>query len=98
MAKFKKGESGNPTGKPKGTINKRTKAEKEAYETIMDLIEKRMTNGDDVINNLSEARAAELYVNLVNYKKYKLNSNKNLDKVEHSGEVKINVNFKGLDD
>jgi len=96
MAKFKKGESGNPTGKPKGAVNKRTKAEREAFESIMELIEERMINGDDVINSLSPARAAELYTNLLNYKKPKLSSNKNDDSVTHSGEVKINVNWKGL--
>ncbi|MCX2474077.1 DUF5681 domain-containing protein [Pedobacter sp. MC2016-05] len=93
MARFKKGESGNPNGRAKGALNKRTKAEKEAYDTIMNLIEKRMTDGDDVINNLSPARAAELYVNLVNYKKYKLNASKNQNDTTLSGGLNVTVKY-----
>ena len=32
MALFKEGESGNPAGRPKGSLNKSTKAVKEALE------------------------------------------------------------------
>ncbi len=51
--------------------------------TIMKLLEKRMTNDSDVISRLSPARAAELYVNLLNYVKPKLtkNDNKNEDTI-----------------
>lgn len=64
------------SGRKKGTPNKRTVEEREAYEAIMQLIEQRMLDGDDVINNLTPARAAELYVNLVGFKKAKLSSNR----------------------
>ncbi len=93
MAKklYKKGESGNPAGRPKGTQNKVTVAAKEAFLTVMELLEARMTEGDDVISRLSPAKAAELYVNLLNYVKPKLtkNDNNNLN----SGEVTVVVKY-----
>lgn len=89
---IKKGEVRNPKGRPKGVPNKRTTAQREAFETVMELIEKRMTNGDDVINNLSPARAAELYNNLLSYKKPKLSATKNESDIKQ--DVQINVNFK----
>ena len=36
MAKFKKGQSGNPTGKPKGTANKSTAKAREAIAMRVD--------------------------------------------------------------
>lgn len=86
------------SGRKKGTPNKRTVEQKEAFETIMQLLEKRMLDGDDVINALSPARAAELYSTLLNYKKPKLNSNSNTDKVEHSGGMNIIVKYESDDD
>jgi len=96
MAKkvFKKGEPKLPnSGRVKGVPNKKTVAQREAFDTIMELIEKRLINGDDVINNLSVGRAADLYIALVNYKKPKLSANSNTDSIEHSGAVEIKVSF-----
>lgn len=36
--KFKKGESGNPEGRPKGALNKETKSFKEAFDYAFDSI------------------------------------------------------------
>jgi hypothetical protein len=90
---FKKGTSGNPAGKKKGTENKRTKEQREAFELVMELLEARMTVGDSVINQLTPHRAAELYSALLNYKKPKLSSNTNQN--TNDGEITINVKFDG---
>jgi hypothetical protein len=91
---FEKGSPKLPnSGRKKNTPNKKTVEQREAFETIMHLLEKRMTNDMDVINSLTPSRAAEVYTNLLNYKKPKLSSNRNEDSVEHSGEIKININY-----
>lgn len=77
------------SGRKKGTPNKRTVEQREAYEEIMLLLEKRMRDGNDVIDNLSPARAAELYNNLLAYKKPKMTSTKIEGDVQHSGNVSI---------
>nr|WP_315393934.1 hypothetical protein [uncultured Sphingobacterium sp.] len=93
---IKKGEIKNPKGRPKGSENKRTKEQREAFLVVMELLEKRMMQGDDVINNLSPHRASELYTNLLNYVKPKLSSTKNENTNEIKGDVKINISFGNL--
>jgi len=79
------------SGRPKGTQNKVTVQAKEAFLQVMDLLEKRMTDGDDVINSLSPARAAELYLGLLNYIKPKLSQTKSDTAL--SGDIKITVKY-----
>lgn len=78
-------------GRPKGRENKITREAKDAFITVMDLLEKRMTSDEDVIGRLSPAKAAELYVNLLNYVKPKLTKNDNNNQV--SGDIVINVKY-----
>lgn len=89
---IKKGEVKNPKGRPKGSENKRTKEQREAFVVIMELLEKRMMDGDDVIKNLNPRAAGELYATLLNYQKPKLSSTKNETEVKQ--ETKIEVEFK----
>ncbi|WP_286732806.1 MULTISPECIES: hypothetical protein [Sphingobacterium] len=93
---IKKGEVRNPNGRPKGSENKRTKEVREAYEEIMQLLEKRMMDGDDVIKSLSPSKASELYWNLLGYKKPKLSANKIEQETNVKGDVKINISFGDL--
>lgn len=93
---IKKGEVKNPRGRKKGSENVRTKEQREAFLVVMELLEKRMMEGDDVINNLSPHRASELYTNLLNYVKPKLSSTKNENTNEVSGEIKVNISFGNL--
>ena len=75
------GKDNPPKGRPKGSENKRTTEQKQAFEIIMQLLEQRLMEGDDVINRLSPTKAGELYATLLNYKKPKLNSNSNNNQV-----------------
>jgi hypothetical protein len=87
----KKGQILNPNGRGKGVQNKTTVQAKEAFATIMYLLEKRMVEDTDVIGRLTPARAAELYVNLLNYIKPKLSSNTNQN--ENTGEITVTVKY-----
>lgn len=93
---IKKGEVKNPKGRPKGSENKRTKEQREAFVVIMELLEKRMMDGDDVIKNLNPRAAGELYATLLNYQKPKLSSTKNENTTDVKGDVKINISFGDL--
>lgn len=96
MAKklFQKGDPKPPTsGRKKGTPNKRTKDANEILERAM--LELTSTLEQDV-NAVNSSRRLQLLTDLFNYMKPKLSSTKNEDTVQHSGEVKINVNWKGL--
>jgi hypothetical protein len=90
-SRFKKGQSGNPLGKKKGTLNKTTRKAKEAFVTVMELLESRMTDREDVISKLSPAKAAELYLGILQYVKPKLNKNQNDTDV--TGEITIKVTY-----
>ena len=91
MAKFTSDNQPPSKGRKKGSINKSTKQSLEAYEQVMLLLEARMTNNKDVISKLAEGRAAELYANLLNYKKAKIS--KNLNDTTIDGNITINVKF-----
>jgi hypothetical protein len=64
---FVKGQSGNPKGKPKGSVNKSTAEIKEIITRVvgnqLDMLE------DDLkkIRKESPARAAEIYMKMVDY-------------------------------
>ena len=64
---FKKGTSGNPKGKAKGTPNKTTAEIKEIITKVvgnqLDMLESDLTN----IRKESPARAAEIYMKMVEY-------------------------------
>lgn len=67
MAKFVKGQSGNKNGRPKGTPNKTTAEIKEIITRVvgnqLELLESDLTK----IRKQSPARAAEIYMKMVDY-------------------------------
>lgn len=86
---IKKGEVRNPRGRPRGSENKRTKEQREAFLVIMELLEQRMMDGDDVIKNLSPKSAGELYATLLNYQKPKLANNKVESEVKQDTKIEV---------
>ena len=78
-------------GRAKGSQNKTTVAQKEAFDSIMLLIEKRLLDGNDVVNNLSVGRVADLYVNMLNYKKPKLSASKIIADID--SDISITVSY-----
>ena len=77
MGKFKKGESGNPAGKPVGAISKKTREWEALGEAITSMHSERynqllqdLWNSDDIDDQL---KAAELYHKTLEYFKPKLN-------------------------
>lgn len=67
MAKFVKGQSGNKNGRPKGAPNKTTAEIKEIITRVvgnqLELLESDLTK----IRKQSPARAAEIYMKMVDY-------------------------------
>jgi hypothetical protein len=77
MGKFKKGESGNPNGRPEGSKNQRTKEWEVLGEAITSMHSERynqllqdLWNSGDIDDQL---KAAELYHKTLEYFKPKLN-------------------------
>ena len=46
MARFKKGESGNPAGRPPGSMNKNLRTLRDAAEDILPVVIEKAKNGD----------------------------------------------------
>ena len=86
------------TGRPKGAKNKITKEKKEVFTLALSLLEKRMTDAEDVINRLTPYQAAQMYISILQFFIPKLSSikleNKNTEPmkiiVEYQKENSIN--------
>lgn len=61
---FKKGVSGNPTGKPPGSQNKISKAFKEIIQTIL---EKELESFPQILENLKDKDRAILVIKLLEF-------------------------------
>jgi hypothetical protein len=61
---FKKGQSGNPSGKPKGTINKTTK---EIRETITRIVSNNIETIQKDLDELSPKDRLILLIDLIQY-------------------------------
>jgi len=90
MAKklIKKGEVLNPTGRPKGAINKNTKVIQDALAVVMNKLESTLMAD---IDKVTPQRRLQLYTDLMNYVKPKLSANKNEN--ESTGNVKITFEY-----
>jgi len=77
--KFEKGKSGNPRGKPKGTISKTTTEFKEALNNLLKCAAPEMTNWLKAVANTDPAKALDLVAKLAEYIHPKLG------RTEHTG-------------
>ena len=68
-----KGQSGNPTGRPKGAVGKQTKQVKETLQWVMD---KLHTTLEEDIDRVSPQRRLQLLTDLMVFVKPKLASTK----------------------
>lgn len=71
MAKFKKGESGNPGGRPKNSKNKRTTEFLKKLDEILGLSEQRLI---EKWEELSTKEVADLYKSILQYRYPRLTS------------------------
>ena len=60
MTQFQPGVSGNPVGRPRGSVNKLTKAMQEAAEQVIPLLLQRAMNGDEDAQRLLIERSTPL--------------------------------------
>ncbi len=63
MSKDKKGQSGNPNGRPKGALGKKT-IEKQKLNDTLDMIQAGEASFDDVKSDMKAVEVLELIMNL----------------------------------
>jgi hypothetical protein len=87
---YKKGQSGNPAGKPAGTPNRATRAAREAIAAFVDGNAEKLSQWLDEIYLADGPKAAfNCFTDLVEFHVPKLARTEVTAEVEHSGEVGI---------
>lgn len=88
MAKYKKGQSGNPTGRPKGTKNRTSEEMRLILKQIVD------DNLEDLYADLKEMKPIPKAMILEKLIKYNIPAlSKNDNNNVNSGEMKITVEY-----
>lgn len=69
MAKFEEGQSGNPAGRPKGSVNKFTSEIKQRIEGVLDILDETL---EEDLRKIEPGRRVELWAQLQEYIRPKL--------------------------
>jgi hypothetical protein len=90
MGKMVKGQSGNPSGRPKGAVGKQTKQVKESLQWVMEKLESTLVQD---IQAVSPQRRLQLYTDLMNYVKPKLSANKDEININQESNIEVRINY-----
>jgi ribosomal protein S17E len=92
MGKFKQGESGNPNGRPKGSVNKTTNTIREAFTKLVEDNLENMTTWLNKVAKDSPKEALDIINKMAEYTTPKLARVENkIETDETINEVKIEI-------
>ena len=92
MAKFKQGQSGNPNGRPKGSVNKATNTIREAFTKLVESNLENMTTWLEKVAETSPKEALNIINQMAEYTTPKLARVENkIETDEDINEVKIEI-------
>ena len=92
MAKFKQGQSGNPNGRPKGSVNKATNTIREAFTKLVESNLENMTTWLEKVAETSPKEALNIINQMAEYTTPKLARVENkIETDEEINEVKIEI-------
>ena len=91
MSKYKKGQSGNPNGRPKGSKGRNTE---EMRSFIQSVVDKNYDRLEEDLDNMNPTNRWKILEGLTKYFLPALSKNDNNN--VHQGDIQINVKFDEL--
>ena len=88
---FKKGKSGNPTGRPKGSVSTTTKLIREHISQAI--------NGNKIMEMLDKIDSPTEYINAISkLLPYAIGKKKAYEEIEEMEPIEVTINFTGTDE